>query len=45
MKAAFALLANTEVHNLTRKLSWEIHQKYRTGTLKRRANSCALPLK
>ena len=32
MKAAFALLANHEVHNLVRKLSWEIHQKYRTGT-------------
>ena len=32
MKATFALLANTEVHNFVRKLSWEIHQKYRTGT-------------
>jgi len=32
MKAAFALLANTAVHNRVRKLSWEIHQKYRTGT-------------
>jgi 2'-5' RNA ligase len=32
MKAAFAVPANMEVHNLVRKLSWEIHQKYRTGT-------------
>ena len=32
MKATFALLANTEVHNLVRKLAWEIHQKYGTGT-------------
>ena len=32
MKAAFALPANMEVHNLVRKLSWEMHQKYRTGT-------------
>lgn len=32
MKATFALLANPEVHNFVRKLSWEIHQKYRTGT-------------
>jgi 2'-5' RNA ligase len=32
MKAAFALLANDEIHNVVRKLSWEIHQKYRTGT-------------
>lgn len=32
MKATFALLANPEVHNVVRKLSWEIHQKYRTGT-------------
>jgi 2'-5' RNA ligase len=33
MKATFALLANTEVHNMVRKLSWDIHMKYRTGTL------------
>jgi len=33
MKATFALLANTEVHNLVRKLTWDIHMKYRTGTL------------
>ena len=33
MKATFALLANTEVHNLVRKLAWEFHQKYHTGTL------------
>lgn len=32
MKAAFALLTNHEVHNIVRKLSWEIHQKYHTGT-------------
>ena len=32
MKATFALLANSEIHNLVRKLSWEIHQRYRTGT-------------
>ena len=32
MKAALALLANAEIHNLVRKLSWKIHQKYRTGT-------------
>jgi 2'-5' RNA ligase len=38
MKATFALLANTEVHNFVRKLAWEIHQKYRTGTL-----DCRLP--
>jgi 2'-5' RNA ligase len=31
MKATFALLANNEIHNLVRKLSWDIHQKYRTG--------------
>lgn len=32
MKATFALLATSEVHNAVRKLSWEFHQKYRTGT-------------
>lgn len=32
MKATFALLANLEVHNFIRKLSWDIHLKYRTGT-------------
>ena len=32
MKATFALLANPEVHNFVRRLSWNIHQKYRTGT-------------
>jgi 2'-5' RNA ligase len=31
MKATFALLANREIHNLVRKLAWDIHQKYRTG--------------
>lgn len=38
MKATFALLANREIHNLVRKLSWEIHQKYRTGI-----DICRLP--
>ena len=32
MKASFVLLANQEVHNRIRKISWEFHQKYRTGT-------------
>jgi 2'-5' RNA ligase len=32
MRATFALLANSEIHNFVRKLSWDIHQKYRTGT-------------
>jgi 2'-5' RNA ligase len=32
MKATFVLLANSEVHNFIRKLTWEIHKKYRTGT-------------
>jgi 2'-5' RNA ligase len=31
MKAAFALLANTEIHNAVRKLAWDIHRKYHTG--------------
>lgn len=31
MKATLALLASNEIHNLVRKLAWEIHQKYRTG--------------
>ena len=31
MKATFALLANNEIHNQVRKLSWDIHQRYRTG--------------
>jgi 2'-5' RNA ligase len=38
MRATFALLADTAVHNLVRKLAWEIHQKYRTGTI-----VCRLP--
>ena len=33
MKATFALLANIEIYNWVRKLAWEIHLKYRTGTL------------
>jgi len=32
MKATFALLADIAVANFVRKLAWEIHQKYRTGT-------------
>ena len=31
MKTTFALLANREIHNQVRKLSWDINQKYRTG--------------
>jgi len=38
MKATLALLANTEIHNLVRKLSWDIHRKYRTGV-----DICRLP--
>jgi 2'-5' RNA ligase len=38
MKATFALLADSETHNLVRKLSWDIHQKYRTGI-----DVCRLP--
>lgn len=38
MKATFALLADHETHNLVRKLSWDIHLKYRTGI-----NVCRLP--
>ena len=38
MKATFALLANIEIHNLVRKLAWEAHQKYGTGTI-----DCRLP--
>jgi 2'-5' RNA ligase len=38
LKATFALLANTEIHNLVRKLAWEMHQKIRTGT-----RHCSLP--
>ena len=38
MKATFALLANVGIHNLVRKLSWEIHRKYRTGI-----DVCRLP--
>lgn len=32
MKATFVLLTDPTVHNVVRKLSWEIHRKYRTGT-------------
>lgn len=38
MKATFALLADSKTHNLVRKLSWDIHQKYRTGI-----DVCRLP--
>jgi len=38
MKATFALLADDYIHNLVRKLSWDIHQKYRTGI-----DVCRLP--
>ena len=38
MRATFALLADTKVHNLIRKLSWHIHQRYRTGI-----DVCRLP--
>jgi 2'-5' RNA ligase len=38
MKATFALLADSETHNLIRKLSWDIHRKYRTGI-----DVCRLP--
>ena len=31
MKATFALLANNEIHNAVRKLSWDIHRKYGIG--------------
>ena len=31
MKATFVLLANTEIHNLVRKLAWDIHRQYHTG--------------
>lgn len=32
MKATFALLADIAVSNFVRKLAWEIHQEYHTGT-------------
>jgi len=38
LKATFALLADNNIHNLVRKLSWDIHQKYRTGI-----DFCRLP--
>lgn len=38
MKATFAFLADNNTHNLVRKLSWDIHQKYRTGI-----DVCRLP--
>lgn len=38
MKATFALLADNEIHNLVRKLAWDIHRKYRTGI-----DVCRLP--
>jgi 2'-5' RNA ligase len=38
VKATFALLADNRVHNLVRKLSWDIHQAYHTGI-----DVCRLP--
>lgn len=38
MKATFAFLTDKHIHNLVRKLSWDIHQKYRTGI-----DVCRLP--
>ena len=38
MKAGFALLADPEIHNAVRKLSWDIHRKYRTDL-----DVCRLP--
>ena len=38
MKATFALLADREIHNLVRKLAWDIHRKYRTDI-----DVCRLP--
>ena len=32
MKATFALLTDTHVYNFARKLAWDIHRTYRTGT-------------
>lgn len=31
MKATFAFLTDNHIQNLVRKLTWDIHQKYRTG--------------
>ena len=33
IRATFALLADTEAHNMVRKISWDFHQKYHTGIL------------
>jgi hypothetical protein len=38
VKATFALLADNQTHNLVRKLSWDIHQNYRTDI-----DMCRLP--
>jgi 2'-5' RNA ligase len=38
MKATFAFLTDNHIQNLVRKLSWDIHQKYRTGI-----DVCRLP--
>lgn len=38
MKATFALVANRDAYNVVRKLAWDIHQRYRTGTA-----HCRLP--
>lgn len=33
MRATFALLADSEIHNLVRKLAWDAHAHYRTGAM------------
>jgi 2'-5' RNA ligase len=33
MRAAFAILANVEAYNFVRKLAWNLHFHYRTGTI------------
>ena len=33
MRAGFAVLANLEAFNLVRKLAWNVHFQYRTGTI------------
>ena len=33
MKAAFAILADLKTYNFVRKLAWNIHFRYRTGTI------------
>ncbi len=33
MRAAFAVLANVESYNFVRRLAWNFHYQYRTGTI------------